>query len=42
MSDATPARRTAIFLLDQVLGEGRLLAECYAAGALDRLEPLFA
>ncbi|MQQ08090.1 methyltransferase domain-containing protein [Epibacterium sp. SM1979] len=39
MSDATPARRTAVFLLDQVLGEGRLLAECYAAGALERLEP---
>jgi 16S rRNA (cytosine967-C5)-methyltransferase len=41
MSDKTPdvlqARKTAIYLLDQVLGEGRLLAECYAAGALERL-----
>lgn len=34
MSDADHARRTAVYLLDQVLGEGRLLAECYAAGAL--------
>jgi len=39
MSDGTQARRTAIYLLDQVLGEGRLLAECYAAGALERLTP---
>ena len=40
MSDsATAARRSAIHLLDQVLGEGRLLSECLAAGALDRLEP---
>ena len=39
MSDGTQARRTVIYLLDQVLGEGRLLAECYAAGALDRLAP---
>ncbi len=40
MSDsATNARRSAIYLLDQVLGEGRLLSECLAAGALDRLEP---
>ena len=38
-SDGIPARRTAIYLLDQVLGEGRLLAECYAAGALERLAP---
>ncbi|MEL0439019.1 RsmB/NOP family class I SAM-dependent RNA methyltransferase [Phycobacter sp. K97] len=43
MSDKTPdalqARKTAIYLLDQVLGEGRLLAECYAAGTLERLAP---
>lgn len=35
----TAARRSAIYLLDQILGEQRLLAECLAAGALDRLEP---
>ncbi|MFW8593626.1 RsmB/NOP family class I SAM-dependent RNA methyltransferase [Cribrihabitans neustonicus] len=33
------ARRTALYLLDQVLGEGRLLAECYASGALEKLAP---
>lgn len=33
------ARRSAIYLLDQVLGENRLLSECFGAGALDRLEP---
>ncbi len=39
MSDtATDARKAAIHLLDQVLGEGRLLSECLAGGALDRLE----
>lgn len=37
--NATKARRSAIHLLDQVLGEGRLLSECLAAGALDRLDP---
>jgi len=37
--DGTAARRSAIYLLDQVLGEGRLMSECLAAGALDRLEP---
>ncbi|MFD3190291.1 RsmB/NOP family class I SAM-dependent RNA methyltransferase [Sedimentitalea sp. HM32M-2] len=31
------ARRSAIHLLDQVLGEGRLIAECLSAGALDAL-----
>jgi 16S rRNA (cytosine967-C5)-methyltransferase len=36
---ATQARRSAIHLLDQILGEGRLLAECLGAGALDRLPP---
>ncbi|UWQ41527.1 methyltransferase domain-containing protein [Leisingera aquaemixtae] len=39
MSDANHARRTAVYLLDQVLGEGRLLAECYASGALEKLAP---
>lgn len=39
MSDTTHARRTAVYLLDQVLGEGRLLAECYAGGALEKLTP---
>ena len=39
MSDADHARRTAVYLLDQVLGEGRLLAECYAAGTLEKLAP---
>ena len=33
------ARRSAIYLLDQVLGEGRLLSECLGAGALERLSP---
>lgn len=33
------ARRSAVYLLDQVLGEGRLMAECLSAGALDRLAP---
>jgi len=40
MNDSgTAARKSAIYLLDQVLGEGRLLSECLAAGALDRLDP---
>lgn len=33
------ARRSAIDLLDQILGDGRLMAECLSAGALDRLDP---
>ncbi len=33
------ARRSAIYLLDQVLGEGRLMAECLSAGVLDHLSP---
>lgn len=36
---ATQARQSAIYLLDQILGEGRLLSECLGAGALDRLPP---
>ncbi|WP_170603061.1 RsmB/NOP family class I SAM-dependent RNA methyltransferase [Ruegeria arenilitoris] len=40
MSDsATAARRSAIYLLDQILGEGRLLSECLNAGILDKLGP---
>lgn len=34
-----PARRQAVYLLDQVIGEGRLIAELTSAGALDRLAP---
>lgn len=32
-------RRSAVYLLDQVLGEGRLLSEVIGGGALERLEP---
>ncbi|AHC99302.1 RsmB/NOP family class I SAM-dependent RNA methyltransferase [Leisingera methylohalidivorans] len=39
MSDSNHARRTAVYLLDQVMGEGRLLAECYAGGVLEKLAP---
>ncbi|MTI01208.1 RsmB/NOP family class I SAM-dependent RNA methyltransferase [Roseibium sp. RKSG952] len=38
-NNATAARRSTVYLLDQILGEGRLLSECLAAGALDRLTP---
>ncbi|QUJ76512.1 methyltransferase domain-containing protein [Sulfitobacter albidus] len=31
------ARRSAVFLLDQVLGEGKLMSELLGAGVLDRL-----
>ena len=33
------ARRSAVFLLDQVLGEGRLMSDLVASGKLDRLSP---
>ena len=33
------ARRSAVYILDQVLGEGRLMAEILGEGALDRLDP---
>ncbi|GAA6209230.1 transcription antitermination factor NusB [Cognatishimia sp. WU-CL00825] len=33
------ARRSAVYLLDQVLGEGRLMSELIGAGALDKLQP---
>ena len=40
MSDiGLPARRSAIFLLDQIMGEGKLMSEVIGAGALDRLAP---
>ncbi len=32
-------RRTAVYLLDQILGEGRMLSELIGSGALDRLDP---
>jgi 16S rRNA (cytosine967-C5)-methyltransferase len=34
-----PARRSAVYLLDQILGEGRLLPELLNAGALEKLAP---
>lgn len=33
------ARRTALYLLDQIMTEGRLMSELVAAGALERLPP---
>ena len=33
------ARRSAVYLMDQVLEEGRLMSELLAAGALDKLPP---
>ena len=33
-----PARRSAAYLLDRILGDGKLMSELLAAGALDRLE----
>ena len=40
MSDiGLPARRSAIFLLDQIMGEGKLMPEVIGAGALDPLAP---
>ncbi len=40
MTDSTTAaRRSAIHMLDQVLGEGRLIAEILSSGALDHLPP---
>ena len=37
MGDALAARSSAVYLLDQVIGEGRLLSELIGSGALDRL-----
>lgn len=40
MSDTgVPARRSAVYLLDQVLGEGKLTSELLGAGVLDHLPP---
>lgn len=40
MSDTgLPARRSAIYLLDQIIGEGKLMPEVIGAGALDKLDP---
>ncbi|SLN19583.1 Ribosomal RNA small subunit methyltransferase B [Roseovarius litorisediminis] len=36
---APSARRSAVHLLDQVLGEGRLMSDLISSGALDRLSP---
>ena len=33
------ARRSAVYMLDQVLGEGKLMSELLGAGVLDRLAP---
>lgn len=33
------ARRSTVYLLDQVLGEGRLLSELIGGGALEKLQP---
>lgn len=38
MTPAT-ARSTALYLLDQIMGEGRLMSDLVAGGALDRLDP---
>lgn len=34
-----PARRSAAYLLDRILGDGKLMSELLAAGALERLDP---
>ena len=40
MSDTgVSARKSAVFLLDQILGEGKLMSELLGAGVLDRLAP---
>ncbi len=33
------ARRSAVYLLDQVMGEGRLMSELITSGALEKLQP---
>ena len=38
-ASGVPARRSAINLLDQIMGEGKLMAELLGAGTLDRLDP---
>ena len=40
MSDTgVQARRSAVYLLDMILGEERLMSELLSAGALDKLPP---
>ena len=39
MSSSQSPRQTAVFLLDQVLGEHRLLAELLSSNALETLKP---
>ncbi len=40
MSDTgVSARKSAVFLLDEILGEGKLMSELLGAGVLDRLPP---
>ena len=40
MSDTgVAARKSAVFLLDEILGEGKLMSELLGAGVLDRLPP---
>ena len=39
MSSSQAPRQTAVFLLDQVLGEHRLLAELLSSNALETLKP---
>ena len=38
-SGGIPARRSAAYLLDRIIGDGKLLAELISDGALDRLDP---
>lgn len=38
-NNSIQARRSAVYLLDQVLDEGRLMAELIGGGALDKLDP---
>lgn len=38
-TEGIPARRSALWLLDQIIGEGRLMAELIAGGGLERLSP---
>jgi 16S rRNA (cytosine967-C5)-methyltransferase len=33
------ARRSAVYVLDQILGEGKLMSEVLASGTLDKLDP---
>lgn len=37
--DGVQARRSAVYVLDLILGEGKLMSEVLAAGVLDKLDP---